>query len=208
MITLHYFYPGCSMASHIALEESGLDYQAQPVNLSVEGERAALLKLNPKGTVPTLVVDGKVLTENVAILCHIARLAPEAKLAPEDAWDYAQCLSLLAWCSNTAHIAFRQSFRPVRFSADEAAHDGIRALGRELYWKALQTFDDRLSRTPYMLGDAYSIADGYPMVFYNWGMIGGYPVDELRHLTAFKDRMLARPAVHKVLMREGCKLVA
>ncbi|MGE0742625.1 MAG: glutathione S-transferase family protein [Hyphomonadaceae bacterium] len=208
MLRLHYFHPGCSMASHIALQESGLEYEARAVDLSNPSQRGALLALNPKGTVPTLELDERVLTENVAILCHIGDLAPGAEIVPGDRFQYAQMLSLLAWCSNTVHIGFRQMFRPVRFSSDPAAHESVRAAGREVAWAALKDFDARLSRRAYMMGERYSVLDGYPMVFYNWAVLVGLPVAELQHLTGFKDRMLGRPAVRTVLEREGCKLIS
>jgi glutathione S-transferase len=80
-------------------------------------------------------------------------------------------------------------------------------MGRDAYWKALTIMDAKLADQPYIMGK-YSLADTYPLVFYNWGLIGDYPVADLANLAAFKDRMIARPAVRRVLEREGCPLIA
>jgi len=207
MITFYYCYPTCAMASHLALEESGLPYQPVLANIYDEGERARYLEINPKGTVPAITVEGELVTENVAILTYVGRLAPASGLLPEDPWEAARCLSFLAWCSSSVHVAFRQSFRPERFTPDAAAHQSLRDVGRAAYWKALQAMDARVADQPYMMGDRFTVADCYPLVFYNWGLIADYPVTELPHLRAFKDRMIARPAVRRVLDREGCPLL-
>ena len=77
MLTL-YFSPGaCSMASHIGLEESDAPYTEKPTLLGKQEQKAeAYLKINPRGKVPALEVDGRVITENTAILTYIARQYP------------------------------------------------------------------------------------------------------------------------------------
>lgn len=58
------------------------------------------------------------------------------------------------------------------------------------------------------MGDAFSVVDGYALVFYGWGKRIGLPMADLRNYTAWKDRMLARPAVKRVLEREQSVLLA
>ncbi|MEA3301081.1 MAG: glutathione S-transferase family protein [Pseudomonadota bacterium] len=207
MITLYYFHPGCSMAAHIALEESGIPYESVSVDLKNDAERSRLLALNPKGQVPTLVVDGEPLSESIAILSLVADLAPKGRLISEEAFERARCLSLLAWFSSTVHIAFRQSWRPERFTGEAVGHPGIRAHGRDTYWKAMCAIDERLADRDYLMGDTFTIADTYPVVFYNWGLIADHPMASLPHYSAFIERMIARPAVRTILAREGCQLL-
>ena len=85
MTTKLYYAPGaCSLASHIALKESGLAYETERLILANGDQRKPeYLKLNPRGRVPTLVVDGNVLTENVGILTYIGGGYPKAKLWPD-----------------------------------------------------------------------------------------------------------------------------
>jgi len=208
LITLYYFYPACSLVSHIALEESGLAYDPQRVDIRDPANAADFKKINPKGTAPALAVDGQLLTENVAIISYIADLAPEAGILPLGKRERAQCISLLAWSASTVHINFRRSYRPERFSDDPAGFEAIKAQGRAAYWKNLEDLDRLFQNQDWMMGDVYSAADGYALKFYDWGRMAKQPVEELKALTAFKDRMIARPAVRRVLEREGCPLIA
>ena len=208
MIVLYYFYPACSLVAHIAFEESGLVYEARPVDLKDPAQFAEYKKINPRGTIPAMTVDGQPLTENIAILTYIADLVPEAGIIPTGLMERAQCMSLLSWSVSTAHINFRRSFRPERFSADPAAFDGIIASARPLYWANLQWIDERLQKQEWMLGKTYSAAaDGYALRLYDWGRIAKYPVEELKAFSAFKDRIIARPSVRRVLERERSPLV-
>src|SRR4051794_23191815 len=106
MLTL-YFSPGaCSMASHIALEEIGQPYEEKQILLAKgEQKTAEYQKVNPRGKVPALGIDGgRILTENTAILTYLARRFPKKKLLPSDPLEEARCISQMAWFSNTVHI--------------------------------------------------------------------------------------------------------
>ena len=208
MIDLYYFYPACSLAAHIALEESGLAFTAHRLNLKDPTAAAAYRKINPQGTVPIIIDGGVLLSENVAIMAYIDALAPKAKLLPADPMARAQCLSFLVWGASTAHINFRMSFRPERFGAPESLHDAMKTLGRENFWKNLQELDVRMQGRTWYMGDDYSAADGYLLRLYDWGRVAKYPIEELKALRAFQDRMIARPAVRRVLAREESPLVA
>ena len=95
MLTL-YFSPGaCSLASHIGLEESGAAYEAKPVLLAKQQQRTeGYLKINPRGKVPSLDADGKILVENTAILTYLARRFPEKKLMPSDPVEEARSMNV------------------------------------------------------------------------------------------------------------------
>jgi glutathione S-transferase len=56
------------------------------------------------------------------------------------------------------------------------------------------------------LSDKYSVLDPYAFVFYVWGVRRELPMAELKHYSAFKDRMLKRPAVQRIVADEGVKL--
>jgi glutathione S-transferase len=96
MLTL-YFSPGaCSLASHIGLEETGTPYEAKPNLLAKQRQKTeAYLKINPRGKVPSLSVDGKIIVENTAILTHLARRFPEKKLLPADPVEEARGISTM-----------------------------------------------------------------------------------------------------------------
>jgi glutathione S-transferase len=207
MLTFYYFHPACSMAAHIVLEESGIAFQPRRVDMENADDVAELRKANPRGTVPALLVDGRGLAENIAIMTYAASLAPQAGLIPEEALARAECMSLLSWSASTVHINFRQSRRPEKFTSDPAAQEAVRANGRRVFWDSLQAIDARLKDRPWMMGDRFTAPDAYALKFYEWGLISKQPVHELGALTAFKDRMVARPAVRRVLEREGGPLL-
>ena len=209
MLTLYYSPGACSMAPHIALEEAGAPYTLQLVSIP-KGEHQALEYLknvNPRGRVPALCTDEGVLTENVAILTYIACSFPHANLLPEEPIGMARCLSHMAYLSNTVHPAFTHIVRPGRFATAESAHENVKATGRESAYTLLRELDSLLAGNEWVLGSQYSAADPYTLAFYGWGDRNGLPVERLENYTAFKDRMLRRPAVRKVLEREQSPLL-
>src|SRR5260221_3984682 len=88
------------------------------------------LALNPRGRVPTMVVDGHVLTENVGILTWVAGGHPKAGLWPKETWDQAKAVSTMAWLSNTVHTTYGHVMRAARYADDAAAQEAIKAKAR------------------------------------------------------------------------------
>ena len=208
MLTL-YFSPGaCSMASHIGLEETGAPYEEKPTLLPKgEHKTEAYLKINPQGKVPALSVDGKVIVENTAILSYLAKRYPDKKLLPTDPIEEARCISTMAWFSNTLHPPYRQTMRPERFAEDEAAHGAVKETGRKTFYASCKEIDALLKGKEWIMGDQYTVADPYALVFYGWGVRAGLDMKALTAYTAWKDRMLQRPAVRKILESEQNVLV-
>ena len=204
-----YFSPGaCSTASHIGLEEAGAQYQERPTLLAKgEHKTEAYMKVNPRGKVPALDVDGRVITENTAILTYIARRFPEKKLLPDDPVAFAQCISYMAWLSNTVHPSFGHFFKPEKYASSESAQSDVKQMGKQSFFENLKEIDSILAGKQWVMGDQFTVADPYSIVFYGWGVRAELPVQELKSYTAWKDRMLARPAVRKVLESEGNVLV-
>ncbi len=212
MYTL-YFSPGaCSMASHILLEECGAVYDTKLVALAKGEQRTeAYRKINPHGKVPALAVDGKVITQNVAILPYIAGQFPDANLLPHDPGELAHCVAVAGWLATTTHIAFSLILHPERPAAGadigEAALKAISDNARKTYWTCLEEIDGRLSGKQWMMGDQYTFLDPYALVFYGWGKRVEMPMADLKNYTAFKDRMMERPAVRNVLEKEQSPLL-
>jgi glutathione S-transferase len=208
MLTL-YFSPGaCSMASHIALEEVGARYEERPTLLAKgEQKTETYLKVNPRGKVPALDVDGHVITENTGILTYLARTFPDKKLLPSDAIGEAHCIGTMAWFSNSVHPAYQRYMRPERFAEGDAAQASVKDLGKKAFWEAVSEIDRLLGPKQWMMGGQYTVADPYALVFYGWGVRAALPMNELKNYTAWKERMLARPAVRKILESEKNVLV-
>jgi glutathione S-transferase len=172
-----------------------------------EQRSPAYLAINPRGHVPALDVDGDVITENAAILAYLGRRYPAAALLPSDAVHEAQCLAMLTWLSNAVDKAFRQAVRPERFVTDEAARSAVQEGGRSIYWSSRQEIDALLAHQPWLMGERYTVADPYALLYYGWGLRLKLPMQDVAHFTRHKDRLLERPTVRTVLQREQSPLL-
>jgi glutathione S-transferase len=180
MLTL-YFAPGSSsMAVHIALHEIGVPFEVKPMSFKNNDLRApGYLRLNPEGKVPTLLIDGRPLTEVAAILYYRAKRFPDAELLPRDDIEAdAQALSWMSFAASTLHRARRRGL-------DYA---------REVYAIA-----DRRLGSEWALG-RYSIADIHLFRLY-WRFANSLkPAPEtFPNLTAHHARMMDRPAVQRTI---------
>jgi glutathione S-transferase len=184
MLTL-YFAPGSSsMAVHIALHEVGVRFEGKPLSFSRrEQQTSAFLALNPEGKVPTLLIDGRPLTEVAAILFFLARRYPEAALLPQDIEAEAQVISWMSFIAATLHPA--------------------RRLGAENAMKIYAIADQRLDKKEWAVG-SYSIADIHLFRLY-WRFANSVKpaAGIFPHLTAHYERMIARPAVKRTLEIEA-----
>ena len=203
MLTL-FFCPGaCSLASHIGLEETGAPYEAKPILLPKGQQRTEdYLKINPRGKVPALSVDGKILVENTAILTYLARRFPEKKLMPSDPADEARCIATMCWFSSVVHPSYQRLHRPERFADSEVAHSAVKENGRKSFWANCQEIDAMFKGNEWIMGSEYTLVDPYALVFYGWGVRAGFPMNELSGYTAWQERMMKRPTVKKTVDAE------
>lgn len=206
-LTLFYSPRACSLACHIALEEAGLPFEAQPVRIRAgEHRQDAYLRINPKGKIPALRVGEEVLTEAHAILTYIAGQAPAARLLPPDGTlARARAHEWMNHLSSTVHIAFRPLFRPGALIDDASLHERLKAFGLPVLRQTLAAVDERLRGRAYALGDDYSVCDPYLLVFWIWGQREDVApfMAPMPHYRALAERVLARPATGRALAREG-----
>jgi glutathione S-transferase len=203
MLTL-YFSPGaCSLASHIGLEETGAPYELKPILLAKGQQRTEeYLKINPRGKVPSLSVDGKILVENTAILTYLARSFPGKKLMPTDPAEEARCIGTMCWFSSVVHPSYQRAMRPERFAEGEAAQATVKETGRKSFWANCQEIDSMIQGKDWVMGSDYSLVDPYALVFYGWGARAGFLMKDLSAYTAWQERMMNRPAVRKSVESE------
>ena len=204
MLTLYYAPGACSLASHIVLEESGEKYEAKRVDLAKGEQRTeAYLKIHPLGRVPALLLDnGEPLTENTAILPYLGK---RFGLWPKDPIAEAKALSLIGYFASSVHPAHAHISRPERYATDKAHFPDIQEQGKKTFHGYLKQIDGMLSGRQW-LSDQYSVLDPYGFLFYTWGVRRELPVAELKSYTAFKDRMLQRPAVRRIVEDEKVKV--
>ena len=204
MLTLFYAPGACSMAAHIVLEEGGEKYEGQRMDLGKgEQKTEAYLKIHPQGRVPALRLDdGSPLAENTAILPYLGK---RFGLWPTDPIAEARALSLVGFFAASVHPAHAHISRPERYALDESAFPTLKEAGRKAFHGYLKQIDGLLAGREW-LSDKYSVLDPYAFVFYTWGLRRELPMGELGNYTALKDRMLARPAVQRVVADENVKL--
>lgn len=199
-----YFSPGaCSMAAHIALEEVGAAFDPKPISLAKGQHKSpAYLKINPNGQVPALLVDGKPLTENVAILTWIAEQHPAAKLMPTEPWERIQALSYLARLTSDVHKSFTPLFSAQAYVDDEKARENFVKNVRGLVGQRMDGLEARLAGKDYALGQ-FSAVDCYMYVFFAWASHLGFDTTKWPSYAKHHERMNARPAVQRMRARES-----
>src|SRR5262249_24390581 len=172
-----YYSPGsCSLSVHIVLNEIGEPFELRKFATSERANYSAgYLAVNPKGRIPALKIDGFTLTETPAILAYLGRKFPNAGLWPADRSEAeARCFELLAWSSNTVHVAFAQLFRPERFGPSEPSYPPVTESGRVNYERCLADIEKRLRDHAYAVGNQLTVVDPFWLVFFRWGMRSGY----------------------------------
>jgi glutathione S-transferase len=200
-----FYAPGaCSLAAHIVLEESGEKYDLQRIDLAKgEQKSEAYLKIHPQGRVPALQLEsGENITENTAILPYLGK---RFGLWPSDPVAEARALSLIGLFAASVHPAHAHISRPERYASDASLFPNIQETGRKAFHGYLAQIDHLLQGRQW-LSDQYSVLDPYALTFYAWGVRRELPVADMTHYRAFRDRMLARPAVARVLADEKVKV--
>lgn len=167
------------MAAHIGLHEVGAAFESRPLSFTKRETRSpAYLAINPEGKVPTLLIDGRPLTEVAAILFYLARAYPDARLWPDDDIEaQAQAISWMSFIASTLHPARRR--------------------GEDYALNVYGIADKRLGQREWVL-DRYSIADIHLFRLY-WRFSGALnlPPSTFPNLAGHHDRMMQREAVKR-----------
>lgn len=200
MLKLFYAPGSCALASHLALEEAGADYEAVRLDLGAGDQRRPdYLAVNPKGRVPALVTDRGILTESPAILAWIAQTFPAAGLAPTEPFDFARAQSFNAYLCATVHVAHAHGARSGRWADDPAAQADMKRKVPETMGACFELIEGEMLAGPWVLGEAYSICDPYLLTMSRWLERDGVDIARFPKVADHRRRMEARPAVARVL---------
>jgi glutathione S-transferase len=212
MLKLYYAPGACSFVPHVALEmikaATGDAFDTQIVKLH-KGEHQApeYLTLNPEGQVPVLIVDGKPLTQVIAICDYLNRRYPQLQLMPADPAVQSEALSLLAWMNNTVHPTFTHVFLPNKFTDNDAAQAEVKRYNLLRYRGLLKRLSALVEKAnPYLFGANVSVMDIYTVLFLRWGGLAGVNPADYPEYKAYVDRIGALPAVVSALERERMPL--
>ncbi|MFZ6675210.1 glutathione transferase GstA [Undibacterium sp. Xuan67W] len=197
---LYYSQGACSLSAHIALYEAGLTFEAIPAPTKTHKlpDGTDFYNINPLGYVPLLELDdGRRLHEGPAIVQYIADQVPEKNLAPANGtFERYKLQEWLTFIGTELHKNFAPLFKPgTPVETKAAASDQLKS---RLAW-----VDGELAGKDYLLGDHFSVADGYLFNVTNWAHLVGLDISGFANLLAFRARVAARPAVITAMKAEG-----
>jgi glutathione S-transferase len=208
MLKLYYAPGTCALATHIALEEAGAPYEAVRVDFASQGQRSPeYLAVNPKGRVPALVTETGTLTETPALLCYVAQRFPQAGLAPlSDPFALAQIQEFNSYLCATVHVAHAHGRRGTRWADDAGSHEDMRRKVPSTMTECFELIENKFLKGPWAMGGHYTIADPYLFTIGSWLEGDGVDTGKLPKVMQHRARMLARPAVQKVVAAEGTQI--
>jgi glutathione S-transferase len=196
-----FYSPGaCSLVPHIIAREAGIALELERVDLAAKRTASGreYLQINPKGYVPALELDdGEVLTEGPAIDQYLADLKPGSALAPAAGTLARYRLQeWLGYINSEVHKSYTPLFNP---AAPAALRDERKAYLQKRY----ALIESTLARQPWLMGEAFTVADAYLFVVTSWAGMLGLDLSAFPKLQEFQQRVAARPAVQAAMQAEG-----
>jgi glutathione S-transferase len=202
-IILYYAPIACSLVPYITLTEAGAPFEVRPISLRKNQQTSPeYLKINPKHKVPLLVVDGKTLSENVAINTWVARTFPAAKLLPADPWQELEAFSIMAWCSSGIHPYCTRLNSPVKVSDAPGSDESVRRLATAPLEECFAIADDMLKGREWFF-DHFTAADAHFYWCTRRTQQLGVDLSSCKNVMAHFEHMQARPSVQKLLAYEA-----
>lgn len=201
MLKLFYTPGTCALATRIALEEAGAEFEIVKVDFSRAEQRSPdYLRVNPKGRVPALVTEKGTLTETPAILTYIAQTFPHANLAPlEDAFALAELQAFNSYIASTVHVNHAHGRRGSRWANEESSFADMQGKVSETMAASMQLIEDQYFEGPWVMGDQYTVADPYLFTMTRWLEGDGVDINNYIRLKDHFDRMSARAGVQRAL---------
>jgi glutathione S-transferase len=197
---LYYMAGSCSLASHIALYESGIKFETAALDRKTRktSDGHEFDQINSKGYVPALRLDdGELLTENVAVLLYIADRNPAAGLAPaEGTLERYRLIEWLAFINSEIHKNFAPLFYP-------AAGEETRHFARTNLTKRLDWLNTALGPKKFLAGDGFTVADAYLYTVLRWAPRVGIDLATWPNLNRYHDELASRPKVVAAMKKEG-----
>lgn len=197
-----YFSPGaCSLSPHIVVREAGIAADLEQVDLKTKKTKngADFTAVNPKGQVPTLVLDnGQRLTEGPAIVQYLADQKPQSGLAPQNGtFERYRLQEWLNFITAEIHKPFGSLFSPT-------TPDDYKPIAKEALAARFGYVDRHLaSGSPFLMGSHFTVADAYLFVMTLWAKFLKIDLDQFTRLKAYAEQVAARPKVHEALKEEG-----
>ncbi len=196
------WFPGtCGRVTLIALEEAGAMVTERLVRRGWHSD-PGYLDVNPKGRLPTLIVDGRAFTETPAILTLIDTMFPDARLLPAgDALSECDALATMCWFASGIHPLIGRARFPAGANDDPTSFDRTKEMAVGGLRSSFEILERRLSDQEWLYGD-WSIIDGY--LLWLWFRVAGIALepDRFPRCAEHARRCQERPSVVRALDRE------
>jgi glutathione S-transferase len=204
MFTLYYMSGTCALASHIALIDADAPYQLARVDFAKNEQKSAdYIAVNPKARVPALATPSGILTETPAILAFIAQSFPDSRLAPlDDVFAFAQLQAFNAYLCATVHVAHAHRGRGYRWADEPSSFEDMKRKVPKSVGACFELVETGMLRGPFVMGEAYSIADAYLFTLSQWLEGDGVDLSRIPRVVEHRARMRERPSVRRALEEE------
>ena len=201
-LTLYYAPAACSLVPYVTLTEAQARFSVCNVNTRKGDNRTSdYRRINPKGKVPVLVIDGEPLTENVAIQIWIARAFPQARLLPADPRQEIKAISLMSWFASTIHPHLTPNARPERFCDLPGSEEAVKRVANTLLAEDFTLADAALAGREWFF-DHFTAVDAYFFWCFRRAVLFKLDVSAFRHCGLHFARMQTRASVQQVLAYE------
>ena len=195
---LYYIPSVCSLASHILLNEMGIEYQLEKVQSKTKLTETGqdYLKINPKGFVPALELEnGEVITENIAVLCYLAEQDPKQKLMPTTSLGRARVFEWLGYLNTELHAAYVVFFRnKLNEQEKEEAYRELNSI--------LKYVNDKIEGLTWLVENSFGPVDAYLYVMTEGSTHLGHDLTPYPNLIAFRERIEQRPSLQLARQQE------
>ena len=204
MLKLYFAPHTCALATHIALIDAGADYQLSSIDFATAQQRSPdYLAINPKGRVPALVTDRGVLTETPAMLAFVAQSFPGKRLAPlDDAFALAEVQAFNSYLCSSLHVAHAHRMRGYRWASEESSFADMQRMVPKSVGDGFALVEEHMLRGPWVMGEAYTIADAYLFTLAQWLEADGVDTARIPRVMAHRARMADLPNVRRAISEE------
>ncbi len=201
-LILYYAPNACSLVPYVTLTEADAQFEVRPLNFRKSQHMAPeYLQINPKHKVPALVIDGTILTENVAIQTWIAHNFPAARLLPSEPMEELRAISLLSWCASGIHPFLSRINSPARVCNLPGSEEAVKRLAAQQLYENYKIGDDLLAGREWFF-DHFTAVDAHFFWCFRRGRQFELDLGQFRNCNAHFARMQQRPSVQKLIAYE------
>jgi glutathione S-transferase len=207
MYTLYYSPGRASLAIHWILIHLGVSFEARLIDFVTKAHKSPeYLRINPDGTVPTLVVGGARYFESAALALMLAERHPAGGLdIPQGAPERSDYLQWMVYFANTLQPLYRAWFYADEVGGAEAV-EAVKAHARVRIDRVWERVDARLRETPYIAGKSLSAVDFHATMLMRWSREMPTAADRWDSIAGYLDRMRALKSFSLVHEREGLEM--